>query len=152
VATSTVKRPVSNAETLAAARLMYRSDRAGAIRYLEQNGDPSDAQGYVDVREQIRVWKEVEEHRGEADREAEAHNAIKRLIRDWIEQWKNHLSDEDLGRRGLEILEKYGARKEADGTERPSTLKAMELANSPSDPYPKLRALMEKAKAAKAAK
>lgn len=128
-----------NAAALQQARRLYQadSDPERALAYLKANSDPSDVDGYVQVAEQIRTWTSMVENKGNDALVEEAKAVMKKLMRDRIEQHANGLTDEALGRRALEFAEKYKA-----------TPTGMELLNSPYSDYPKLRLLMEKAKAA----
>lgn len=129
-----------NAIALRTAKQLYaRGDGAGpAAAYLRANSDPSDVDGYVSVAAQLKEWDSMVTHEGPDALVEEAKLVMKKLISDRIEQHMNGLSDEALGRRALEFVEKYK-----------DTPTAMELLNSPYGDNPKLRALMEKAKAAK---
>jgi hypothetical protein len=127
-----------NALALRSAKQLYMRDGArAAAEYLRSNSDPNDVDGYVSVAEQLKEWDSMVANEGKDALVEEAKLVMKKLIRDRIEQHMNGLSDEALGRRALEFAEKY---KE--------TPTAMELLNSPYGDNPKLRALMEKAKAA----
>lgn len=128
-----------NALALRTAKQVYdRDGAAAAAAYLRANSDPSDVDGYVSVAARLKEWDSMVAHEGDDALVEEAKLVMKKLIRDRIEQHMNQLTDEALGRRALEFVEKYK-----------DTPTAMELLNSPYGDYPKIRALMEKAKAAK---
>ena len=128
-----------NALALRTAKQLYTRDGPGpAAAYLRANSDPSDVDGYVSVAEKLKEWDSMVANEGNDALVDEAKAVMSKLMRDRIEQHANGLSDEALGRRALEFAEKYKA-----------TPTAMELLNSPYGDNPKLRALMEKAKAAK---
>lgn len=128
-----------NALALRTAKQIYARDGVPdqALPYLQANSDPSDVDGYVSVAAQIREWQSMMANKGADAKVEEAKLVMKKLIRDRIEQHMNSLTDEALGRRALQFLEDFKG-----------TPTAMELENSPYGDYPKLRALMEKAKAA----
>ncbi|MFO0932900.1 MAG: FHA domain-containing protein [Planctomycetota bacterium] len=129
-----------NALALRSAKQLYQRDQdpAAAAAYLRSQADPSDVDGYVSVAEKLKEWDSMAANAGNDALVDEAKAVMKKLIRDRVEQHMNGLSDEALGRRALEFAEKYK-----------DTPTAMELLNSPYGDNPKLRALMEKAKAAK---
>jgi len=128
----------SNAQALQQAKQLYRQGhRKEALELLEREGDPSRADEYVSVDEQIKTWRSETAHEGDDLKSQAAMDIYKKIDFDRIEQWKNHLTDVQLGQRLLNLAEEYKG-----------TLQVMELLNSQNQPYPKLRDLMEKAKAA----
>ena len=128
-----------NALALRSAKQIYARDGGPdqALAYLKANSDPGDVDGYVSVAAQIREWESMLAHQDVDKLEDDAKKVLNKLIRDRIEQHMNGLSDEALGKRALQLVEDYKG-----------TTTAMQLENSPYGDHPKLRALMEKAKAA----
>ena len=128
-----------NAEALAVSRDMWNREnrKEEALDFLKRNSDPTNEDGYVSVRKQIAEWEGILSHAGEDAKMKAADKAMEQIHRDFIEQWKNGLSDEQLGQRLLQFAEEFAG-----------TPKAMELLNAQWEPFTKFRVLMEKAKAA----
>ena len=127
----------SNAQALQQAKQLYRQGhRKEALELLEREGDPSRADEYVSVDEQIKTWRSETAHEGDDLKSQAAMDIYKKIDFDRIEQWKNHLTDAQLGQRLLNLAEEYKG-----------TLQVMELLNSQNQPYPKLRDAHGEAKA-----
>lgn len=131
-----------NASALQEAKRIARTgDTRAAVDYLQRYGDPSRRDEYRSVQEQIDTWKSQIEHEQDEVKDKAVRAELKKFHNDFVEQHKNGFSDEDLGKRLIKISEEYQG-----------TLPVMELLNSANQPWPKFRALMEKAKAAAAPK
>jgi hypothetical protein len=127
-----------NAMALRRAKDVYTAQGPeAAIAFLNANADPSDVDGYVSVREQLQSWTNMVADKSVNETEDRAAAVLKQLQRDRIELHLGKKTELDLGRELLQFLEDYKG-----------TQKATELLGSPYGDYPKLRALIEKAKAA----
>jgi hypothetical protein len=125
-----------NAMALRTAKEIQQSGNLqGALDHLAAYADPSDVDGYKSVQEQINTWRANQADAAESAKENEANVAYNQLYRQYVEWWKTNRPKDEFGDLVLDFVTKYEG-----------TLKVKELMHVDSDPYPKLRALLQKAK------
>lgn len=125
-----------NAMALREAKNIYSGGNIqAALDFLAVNADPSDVDGYVSVQVQIDTWKGQLADTVDSAKETESNTAYNKLYRQFVEWWKTNRPQDEFGDLVLAYVTQYEG-----------TLKVKELLHADGDPYPKLRALLQKAK------